>query len=120
MNRAIRWAEHVVLVGGALGLAVVFTFALGTYYRSIHAGAGPAFAAHTGGPPVAFVIALLAGYGGRWLAGRSGRRRLLWAFAAMVLIVGALFAAEWIRTSDDRARDRLAVVRASPNDGLKL
>ena len=119
VRKSIGLADHAVMIGGALALAWTFTSLLIAYYRSIHAGGGAAFAAYHLGRPVAFVCALLGGYAG-WWASRSRPRRLLWAVVAMVATIGLLFAAEWIRTSDDRARDRLAWLHASPNDGLKL
>jgi hypothetical protein len=104
-------SDHIVMVASALVLASVFTVALLLYYRAFHFGVGAAFAGLTLGFPTALALSLGAGYLARaWVVRTASRadHPLRSTLIAMVVALAVLFAAEWLRTSDDRVRDRLA------------
>jgi hypothetical protein len=114
-------SEHLPLVGAAVGLALLFTIAVLTYYRAFHFGVGAAYGALTLGLPLALLVALVVGYASEWFARRRGalpplRSAILWMSIALL----SLFALEWLRTSESRARDRLAAAVHSPNVSLQL
>jgi hypothetical protein len=109
-------SHHLRLVAAAVGLALLFTFAVLDYYRAFHFGVGAVYGAVMLGLPGALVVALLIAFVSEWLVRRRGAQpQLRWAILWMAITLLALFALEWLRTSDVRARDRLASAARSPD-----
>ena len=89
---------------------MAFALTLLAYYRRFHFGVGSAVAVLFVALPLAVLVALVFGYGGRAVARRVTPNKLYplgWAVGAMVLALTLLFLAEWVRTAKGRASDRL-------------